>query len=120
MLAVTLPDEYERWRSAPDRATHRIPGGESLVDVVNRLAPVVVEMERCRRPVLVVSHLSTLQVLLSYFNGTPVGDCLSLDFPMNTVIEFAPHQYGWLETRYVFAQAGGGGGGGGGEGGAAH
>ena len=30
--------------------------------VVARLAPLVVEVERCRRPVLIISHLSTLQV----------------------------------------------------------
>ena len=34
----------------------------SLAAVVVRLAPLVVEVERCRRPVLLVSHLSTLQV----------------------------------------------------------
>ena len=77
------------------------------MDVVQRLTPFVIEMERCRRPVLVCSHLSTLQVLLAYFKGVPLQDCVTLDFPMNAVIEFTPHQYGWLERRYSFTRAAG-------------
>ena len=26
---------------------------------------------------------------------------------MKTVVEFTPHQYGWLERRYEFTRAGG-------------
>lgn len=95
---------YDRWRSAPDRAHARIEGGESLADVVTRLAPFVLELERCRRPTVVISHLSTLQVLLAYFKGVPVADCVDLDFPMACVIELRPHQYGWLERRFTFTQ----------------
>lgn len=83
---------YDRWHAAPDRAHARIEGGESLADVVTRLAPFVLELERCRRPTVVISHLSTLQVLLAYFKGVPVADCVDLDFPMACVIELRPHQ----------------------------
>jgi hypothetical protein len=55
-------EEWEKFIAAPDRVRHRIAGAESILDVVARLAPVVVEIERCRRPVVIVSHLSTLQV----------------------------------------------------------
>ena len=101
------------------------------MDVVNRLAPFVIELERSRRPVVIVSHLSTLQVLLAYFKGIPVEACVDLAFPMNTLVEFTPHQvrcsavhpadsapraltlpyspstpqYGWLEKRYAFTKA---------------
>lgn len=103
-LQSQFPEEYAKWKEAPDRARYRIPGGESLMDVVARLTPFVIEMERQRKPVLIVSHLSTLQVLLAYFKGVPVERCIELDFPMNTVIEFTPHQYGWLERRFTFTQ----------------
>ena len=72
-VAPRNADEYARWSAAPNRAAHRITGGESLMDVVARLSPVVIEIERSRSPVLVVSHLSTLQVLLAYFQGVPVS-----------------------------------------------
>lgn len=75
------------------------------MDVVERLTPFVIEVERQRLPVVVISHLSTLQVLVAYFKGVPVESCVSLPFPMNTVVEFTPHQYGWLERRYTFPAA---------------
>jgi broad specificity phosphatase PhoE len=85
-LKSQFPDEYTRWQAAPDRARYRITGGESLMDVVARLTPLIIELERQRRPVVVISHLSTLQVLLAYFKGVPVANCVDLDFPMNTVV----------------------------------
>lgn len=69
--------------------------------MVVRLAPLVVELERCRRPVVVVSHLSTLQVLLAYFRGAPLEDCASFEVPADTVIELQPHNYGWLVSVCV-------------------
>jgi hypothetical protein len=68
-LRSQFPAEWEKWMSSTDRVRHRIAGGaESLLDVVARLAPVVIEIERCRRPVVVVSHLSTLQVTQASYN----------------------------------------------------
>ena len=45
------------------------------------------------------------QVLLAYFKGVPLEECVNLEMPMNTVVEFLPHQYGWLERRYAFTKA---------------
>jgi broad specificity phosphatase PhoE len=85
-MRSNFPDEFRMWMEAPDRARYRIPGGESLMDVVERLTPFVIEIERQRRPVVVVSHLSTLQVLLAYFKGVPLQECIDLECPMNTVV----------------------------------
>lgn len=57
-----MPDEFARWMRDPLR--ERIPGGESYADLVDRLDPLVIELERISQsPVLVISHLSTLQVV---------------------------------------------------------
>jgi broad specificity phosphatase PhoE len=85
-MGTNFPDEFRMWMEAPDRARYRIPGGESLMDVVERLTPFVIEIERQKRPVVVVSHLSTLQVLLAYFKGVPLQECIDLECPMNTVV----------------------------------
>jgi len=85
-MSASFPDEFRMWMEAPDRARYRIPGGESLMDVVERLTPFVIEIERQKRPVVVVSHLSTLQVLLAYFKGVPLQECIDLECPMNTVV----------------------------------
>ena len=48
-----------------------------------------------------VSHVSVLQCLLSYFRGSPVEECTNIAFPMDTVVELTPVQGGsWKETRY--------------------
>jgi 6-phosphofructo-2-kinase len=69
---------------------------------VQRLSPFIIEAERQRRPVLVVGHLSSLQVLLAYFRGVPVDDCPRISVPMHAVVELMPHQYGWIERLVTF------------------
>ena len=56
----------------PFRFGYRLPGGESYADLVQRVSPFVLELERLTAPVLVVAHQSVLQVLYAYFKGIPV------------------------------------------------
>ena len=52
-------------------------------------------------PTVVVSHVSVLQVLVSYFRSTPVTECTGIDIPMHTVLKFVPLRGGgWLETHH--------------------
>ena len=55
-----MPREHERWRSDVRRV--RYPGGESFNDLILRIEGVLIDIEQQTSPVLVVSHLSTLQV----------------------------------------------------------
>lgn len=82
----------------------RLPGGESLKDVVHRLEPFVVDhIERQRCPTVVVSHLSTLQVLYQYFVGaTSKLPFWKLDIPRGSVIQLVPHLFGFEERRFSF------------------
>jgi broad specificity phosphatase PhoE len=99
------PDEI--MRSMPEQCAlfnedpffYRIPGGESYFDLVQRLSPFVVELERQTKPVLVVSHLATLQVLYGYYMGCPAEKCHMLDIPQHTLIVLTPSQYGWEEEH---------------------
>jgi broad specificity phosphatase PhoE len=66
---MTLADVYDSLGHEGARQflhspyTARLPGGEALKDVVRRLEPFVVDLlERQKAPVVVVSHLGTLQV----------------------------------------------------------
>lgn len=93
-----FPDEWTAWQKDPFH--YRLPGGESYADVVNRLDPFVVELEQADKPILVVSHISTLQVLYAYFVDCPVEQSPNLGFPLHTVIELIPHNYGWKQTRH--------------------
>merc|ERR1712039_68000 len=75
-------------------------GGECYHDLINRLQSVVIDMEQQVVPVLVISHVSVIQVLLSYFRHTPIEDCTSIEVPLNTVIKVTPiGGGGWTESQ---------------------
>lgn len=78
----------------------RFPGGESYSDLINRLESVIIDMEQHLGPTVVVSHVSVLQVLVSYFRSTPVTECTGIEIPMGTVLKFVPLRGGgWLESH---------------------
>eukprot|EP00405_Crypthecodinium_cohnii_P020539 CAMPEP_0206467092 /NCGR_PEP_ID=MMETSP0324_2-20121206/28844_1 /ASSEMBLY_ACC=CAM_ASM_000836 /TAXON_ID=2866 /ORGANISM="Crypthecodinium cohnii, Strain Seligo" /LENGTH=545 /DNA_ID=CAMNT_0053940325 /DNA_START=107 /DNA_END=1744 /DNA_ORIENTATION=+ len=82
------PAFYKEWTIDPFRT--RFPGGESYLDVSKRLESVLLEVESFTRPVLIVSHITVLQLLLSYFLGTPVEDSWKMPVPKDTVLEVSP------------------------------
>lgn len=90
-----MPQELDRWQK--HKYKYRFPGGESQADRAKSLEPLVFELERQTMPVLVISHMSTLQVLMGYFWGSKrsVDSYYSLWIPQHTVLELIPSQYGW-------------------------
>jgi broad specificity phosphatase PhoE/predicted kinase len=92
-----LPAEYEARRR--NKFTYRYPRGESYQDLIVRLDPVIIELERTRKPVLVIAHNAVLRALYAYFQGVPRERCPYLPIPLHTVIELTPHAYGCRETR---------------------
>lgn len=92
-----LPEEYAARKR--DKFTYRYPRGESYQDIILRLDPVVIELERTRKPVLVIAHNAVLRALYAYFQGIPRERCPYLAIPLHTVIELTPHAYGCHETR---------------------
>ena len=93
------PDWYTQLVSDPFYT--RFPGGECYGDLTSRLESVVVDIEQQVGPVLVVSHVSVLQVMVAYFRGTPVENCTSIALPMNTVLKFTPAKGGsWQESQH--------------------
>jgi len=66
-IAEQMPDEFAA--RAADKLKYRYPHGESYVDVITRLEPVLFELERQKSPVLVVSHQAVLRCIYSYFSG---------------------------------------------------
>lgn len=93
-----LPEEF-RARSV-DKFRYRYPRGESYIDVINRLEPVIVDLERQRSPVLVVSHNAVIRALYAYLMGRPQEETPHVPVPLHTVIELTPTAYGYEERRY--------------------
>ncbi len=92
-----LPEEYAARKR--DKFTYRYPRGESYQDIILRLDPVITELERTRKPVLVIAHNAVLRAIYAYFQGIPRERCPYLPIPLHTVIELTPHAYGCHETR---------------------
>ncbi|KAL8838891.1 MAG: hypothetical protein Q9176_004826 [Flavoplaca citrina] len=88
------PAEYERRRK--DKLHYRYPGagGESYLDIINRLRAVIVEVERMTDHVLLVGHRSVARVLLAYFKGLKREEVADLDVPLGTLYMLEPKPYG--------------------------
>ncbi|MEZ4316714.1 MAG: 6-phosphofructo-2-kinase/fructose-2,6-bisphosphatase [Myxococcota bacterium] len=92
-----MPGEYAARKA--DKLRYRYPRGESYVDVVNRLEPVILEMERHRGPLVVVAHQAVIRVLYGYFTNQPSEAIPHVDIPLHTLIELTPIAYGAEERR---------------------
>ncbi|KAF1938378.1 bifunctional 6-phosphofructo-2-kinase/fructose-2,6-bisphosphate 2-phosphatase [Clathrospora elynae] len=87
-------DEYQRRRR--DKLAYRYPGpgGEGYLDVINRIRPVIVELERMTDHCLLITHRSVARVLLAYFQGLKREDVADLDCPLGMLYQLEPKPYG--------------------------
>jgi len=99
-----FPDEYRKRQE--DKLCYRYPGGESYRDVIQRLEPVIFELERSRLPVIVVGHRAVLRCLYGYFVGTPEEQIPHLELPLHQVIKLSPGPYGTEERKFTFGSGG--------------
>jgi broad specificity phosphatase PhoE/predicted kinase len=93
-----MPEEFSA--RARDKFRYRYPRGESYADVIQRLEPVIVELERQRAPVLIVAHQAVLRALYGYLMGRPQDECPYLEVPLHTVIQLTPTENGYDEERF--------------------
>ncbi|CAM9570202.1 unnamed protein product [Choristocarpus tenellus] len=69
-------------------------GGESYLDVIQRVRPIIVELERQPRSLVVVCHLAVQRCLFAYFMGIPVQEVPYIDLPQHTMTELTPSPFG--------------------------
>ncbi|KAK9689609.1 hypothetical protein RND81_09G071100 [Saponaria officinalis] len=93
-----MPEEYESRKK--DKLRYRYPRGESYLDVIQRLEPVIIELERQRAPVVVVSHQAVLRALYAYFADRPLHEIPNIEVPLHTIIEIQMGVTGVQEKRY--------------------
>jgi broad specificity phosphatase PhoE/predicted kinase len=96
-IAETSPHEYEARQM--DKFRYRYPRGESYQDVIQRLEPVIFELERERAPVLVIGHQAVLRALYAYMMDRPPLECPFVSLPLHTILELEPTAYGCEERR---------------------
>jgi 6-phosphofructo-2-kinase len=66
------------------------PGGEGYLDVINRLRPVIVELERMTDHCLLIGHRSVARILLAYFKGLGRDEVTDLDVPIGMLYCLEP------------------------------
>ncbi|CDK28851.1 unnamed protein product [Kuraishia capsulata CBS 1993] len=88
------PREYEN--QMQNRLSYRFPGlgGESYLDVISRLRPIIIELERLKDHVLIISHRVITRVLLGYFMNLSKEMLTELDVQQGYVYCVEPKPYG--------------------------
>lgn len=95
-----MPDEFDA--RAADKFRYRYPRGESYQDVIQRLEPLIIELERTADPLLIVGHQAVLRALYAYLIDEPPERCPWLSIPLHTLIEVQPNAYGFEERAVPF------------------
>ena len=101
-----------------NKLTYRYPGGESYEDLLARLEPVIMELERwilvlivltCNHypyvlyrqgNVVVIGHQAVMRCILAYFMEKPLSELPYLKVPLHTLIKITPVAYG-CEVRWA-------------------
>lgn len=96
-IEANHPEEFKAREC--NKLTYRYPGGESYQDLVARLEPVMMELER-QGNVLLVAHQAVLRCILGYFLDKPVSDLPYIKVPLHTLIKLTPQAYG-CEAEFI-------------------
>ncbi|XP_014285658.1 6-phosphofructo-2-kinase/fructose-2,6-bisphosphatase [Halyomorpha halys] len=92
-----FPQEFA-WRDQ-DKLRYRYPWGESYLDIMSRLEPVLLELER-EDSVLVISHQAVLRCIIGYFLNSNPDKLPYLNVPLHTVIKLTTKGYDF-EVDYI-------------------
>ncbi|TNM91447.1 hypothetical protein fugu_019827 [Takifugu bimaculatus] len=88
-----------------DKYYYRYPAGESYQDLVQRVEPVIMELER-QENVLVICHQAVMRCLLAYFLDKSAEEMPYLKCPLHTVLKLTPVAYGCkVESIYLNVEA---------------
>jgi len=90
-IAAAYPSEF--MNRDVDKFHYRYPRGESYEDLVARLEPVIMELER-QQNVLVIGHQAVIRCLLAYFLDKTADELPYIEVPLHTVIKLTPVAYG--------------------------
>lgn len=99
------PKEFES--RIKSKLSYRYPGvgGESYLDVLVRLRPLINEIERTTDHLLIVSHRVVLRVLLAYFLNLDKSAIVDLDVPLHTLYCLELNPYGTDYKMFEYDEA---------------
>ncbi|KAA8497667.1 6-phosphofructo-2-kinase/fructose-2,6-bisphosphatase 4 [Porphyridium purpureum] len=99
-IEQTRPDIHEARKR--DKLRFRYPGGESYVDVIHRLEPVILEIERTQEPLLIVAHNAIIRSIFAYYYGIEQSKVPHIDIDLHTVYKLTTQAYGCKLEKFSF------------------
>ncbi|KAK2745683.1 Vacuolar morphogenesis protein 6 [Myotisia sp. PD_48] len=96
-IAERYPEDFKA--RDDDKYNYRYRGGESYRDVVIRLEPIIMELERSEN-VIIVTHQAVLRCIYSYFLNMSQEQSPWMEVPLHTLIKLTPRAYGTEERRF--------------------
>ncbi|KAI8884488.1 bifunctional 6-phosphofructo-2-kinase/fructose-2,6-bisphosphate 2-phosphatase [Backusella circina FSU 941] len=97
------PNEYKARQA--NKLYYRYPGmgGESYIDVIHRVQPMIVELERMTQSCLIITHRVVMRILLGYLLDWTREEMPHMLVPIHTVYELRPKPYGTelKKWRYI-------------------
>lgn len=85
------PEEFKLREE--DKLAYRYPRGESYLDVIARLEPIIMEMERHREPLLIVGHQGILRIIYAFYMGLSRAAAPYVSVPLNCVLQLVPSAF---------------------------
>ncbi|MCJ1227266.1 Fructose-2,6-bisphosphatase [Toensbergia leucococca] len=82
-----------------DKYNYRYRGGESYRDVVIRLEPIIMELERSEN-IIIVTHQAVLRCIYAYYMNVPQEKSPWMEVPLHTLIKLTPRAYSTQEERF--------------------
>ncbi|KKY20842.1 putative fructose-bisphosphatase [Phaeomoniella chlamydospora] len=101
MTYAEIEEEYPEDFAArdEDKYNYRYRGGESYRDVVIRLEPIIMELERSEN-VLIITHQAVIRCIYAYFMDLKQSDSPWMEVPLHTLMKLTPRAYGTDEQRF--------------------
>ncbi|KAH0544645.1 hypothetical protein GP486_008502 [Trichoglossum hirsutum] len=82
-----------------DKYNYRYRGGESYRDVVIRLEPIIMEIERSEN-IMIIAHQAVVRCIYAYFMNVPQDQSPWMEVPLHTLIKLTPKAYSTYEERF--------------------
>jgi broad specificity phosphatase PhoE len=95
-IAKEYPEDFAA--RDKDKYNYRYLGGESYRDVVIRLEPIIMELERSEN-ILIVTHQAILRCIYAYFMNVEQERSPWMEVPLHTLIKLTPRAYATEEER---------------------
>ncbi|KIV98107.1 hypothetical protein, variant 4 [Exophiala mesophila] len=96
-IADKYPEDFQA--RDDDKYNYRYRGGESYRDVVIRLEPIIMELERSEN-IIIITHQAIVRCIYAYFMEIPQEKSPWMEVPLHTLMKLTPKAYGTQVDKY--------------------